>query len=96
MWQHLCEEYTHRYGKVHACARLDHILCMTPDRIKDGEFYPPTPAMPDDCKIANDSLKSYHKYYIERKNHFAKWKNRTVPLWYTEGLNIINANLQLS
>jgi len=36
-------------------------------------------------------LASYHKYYIEKKNHFAKWTKREVPLWYKNGIN--NANL---
>ena len=62
-------------------------------RIFKRPFYPPTPAMPDDCKIQNNSLASYHKYYIEHKKHFAKWTKRDVPLWFTEGLNTHNANL---
>lgn len=96
MWCHLLQEYTHRYGKIHACARLIDDLKFAPNNIQNKSFTPPTPAMPEDCKIAGDSLSSYHKYYIERKNHFAKWKNRDVPLWYVEGLNKNNANLSLS
>ena len=91
MWKHLCEEYTHRYGKVHACARLDWLLSLTPDNIKTGEFYPPTPAMPQELKLLAeipvpgrkyDSLKSYHNYYIQAKASFAKWKNRNIPEWF--------------
>ena len=93
MWQYLCDEYTHRYGKVHSCARLDYILCMTPDRIKDGVFYSPPPAMPDECKIPNNSLDSYRKYYIEKKSHFAKWSKRNIPLWYSQTLNINDAHV---
>ena len=92
MWQHLCKEYTHRYGKIHACARLDWMLCLTPDKIKKGDFYPPTPAMPDDCKVPNNSLESYHKYYREKKVHFARWTKREVPLWY---MSKQNANIQI-
>jgi hypothetical protein len=94
MWLYLLEEYTFRYGKQHACSRLMDILNSPPNNITSGEFYPPTPAMPDECKIANDSLASYHKYYIEKKNHFAKWTKREVPLWYLNGIN--NANLHFS
>ena len=57
---------------------------------------PPTPAMPEECKIAGDSLGSYHKYYIEKKNYFAKWTDRPIPTWYVEGLNNYNANLSIS
>jgi hypothetical protein len=82
MWHHLLDEYTFRYGKQHACSRLIHELGFAPNKIPNGNFYEPTPAMPDDCKIPNNSIASYHKYYIERKNHFAKWTKREVPNWY--------------
>lgn len=94
MWAYLCKEYTYRYEKIHSVeTRLYQALYLPPLNIVDGQFYPPTPAMPDDCKIQNNSLASYHKYYIEHKKHFAKWTKRDVPLWFTEGLNTHNANL---
>ena len=55
MWLYLLEEYTFRYGKQHACSRLMDVLNSPPNNIPSGEFYPPTPAMPDECKIANVS-----------------------------------------
>lgn len=83
MWCHLLDEYTHRYGKVHACARLRDILVRQPDNISIGlRETEPTPAMPDDCKILNNSLASYHKYYNEKKTHFARWTKRSPPEWY--------------
>ena len=87
MWACLLREYTHRYGKTHACARLIDVLAEIPHNLQDDEFSEPTPAMPDECKIAGNSLASYHKYYVERKNHFAKWTKREVPLWYKEAMN---------
>ena len=92
MWYHLLEEYTHRYGKTHACARLIETLAKVPFNIPRGEFFPPTPAMPDECKVTNNSLASYHKYYIEKKNHFAKWTKREVPLWFANTMSN-NANI---
>ena len=96
IWLHnllvcLCEEYTYRYGKVHSCARLDPVLQYSPTNIRDGQFFAPTPAMPVDLKVMAenplpgrkyDSLKSYHKYYIQEKVRFAKWKNRNIPEWF--------------
>jgi hypothetical protein len=102
MWFHLLEEYTHRYGKTHACARLKDVLRFPPTKIAIGDFYAPTPAMPVEVKIEllnpvagrkYDVLKSYHNYYIQNKAHFAKWTKREVPLWFKQGLNNINANL---
>ena len=95
MWNHLLLEYTHRYGKRHACADRMDVLYAWPENIPDGPFTPPTPAMPDDCKIANNSLASYHKYYIEKKVSFAKWTKREIPTWFQNGINKSNANLQL-
>ncbi len=83
MWVHLLDEYTYRYGKVHACARLKNDLAKPPEKIPLGlHETEPTPAMPDECKIVNDSLASYHKYYNEKKTHFARWTKRSAPEWY--------------
>jgi hypothetical protein len=95
MWNYLLLEYTHRYGKRHACADRVEFLIDAPKNIPIVSFTPPTPAMPDECKIPGDSLASYHKYYIEKKVSFAKWTKREVPLWFQNGINTNNANLQL-
>lgn len=95
MWNYLLLEYTHRYGKRHACADRMEFLYAWPENIPDVPFTPPTPAMPDECKIANNSLASYHKYYIEKKVRFARWTNREAPLWFQNEINKNNANLQL-
>ena len=92
MWKHLLDEYTYRYGKIHACARLYTVLSAIPKNIKVGFFTDPTPAMPDECKIAGNSLASYHKYYLEKKNHFAKWTKRQPPIWYIDAVDN-NANI---
>jgi len=83
MWCHLLDEYTHRYGKIHACARLKNALLVPPKNIPLGIFTEPTPAMPDDVKVPGNSLASYHNYYKQNKTHLAQWKNRPVPTWYT-------------
>jgi len=95
MWRHLLNEYTFRYGKIHACARLELDLRFPPTKIPLGEFFAPTPAMPSDLKILAenpqpgrkyDSLKSYHNYYNVSKRGFASWQgkinSRPTPVWY--------------
>ena len=76
-------EYTYRYGKVHKSEALLDFLTSPPDNIPYNEsFTEPTPAMPDECKIPNDSIASYRGYYINHKAHLASWKNRSIPNWY--------------
>ena len=82
----LCKEYTYRYGKTHKCEELLEALSFIPNNIPNGDFTPPTPAMPDDVKIPNDSMASYHNYYINNKKSFASWQgrvnSRNVPNWF--------------
>lgn len=102
MWLWLMKEYTHRYGKHHACESRVEYLMDAPKNILKDNFYPPTPAMPPEVKILSanpiagrkyDVLKSYHNYYIQNKAHFAKWTKREIPLWFKQGINISNANV---
>lgn len=83
MWYALCKEYTYRYDKIHSVeTRLVDTIFRLPNNISEGVFTEPTPAMPDECKIVNDSLASYHKYYNEKKTRFAHWTKRATPNWY--------------
>ena len=93
MWVYLLQEYTFRYGKIHTCARLFDILAKIPHALQSKAFTEPTPAMPVECKVPGDSLASYHKYYLEKKKHFARWTKREIPLWYSKVINTNNANL---
>jgi hypothetical protein len=86
LFQALMDEYTYRYGKIHACSRLESTLQCLPTNIPRGEFSEPTPAMPDEVKVAGNSLHSYHNYYISNKQHLASWKgkvnSRPIPFWF--------------
>jgi hypothetical protein len=91
LWNYLLLEYTHRYGKQHACEKYREFLYVCPQNIPDKNFTEPTPAMPDEVKILSenssfikkyDSLKSYKNYYILNKRHLASWKKRNPPGWY--------------
>ena len=59
-----------------------HKLFLIPNNIGTEPFTEPTPAMPDDCKIINDSIASYRKYYQLYKAHIAKWTDRNMPYWF--------------
>ena len=83
-----CDEYTHRYGKVHLTdSKLRNVLKHHPKHIgKSKAWVGPTPAMPDECKVAGDPLASYKRYYIDKKADMAKWTNREPPEWFINGV----------
>ena len=63
----LGEEYTRRYGKVHASIiKLGEILKHPPKNIPNKGFTQPPCAMPDEYKTG-DSVTSYHNYYRAEK-----------------------------
>jgi hypothetical protein len=102
MWCELLKEFTYRYGKIHATARLIPDLAKVPDKCPIGVFTGPTPAMPEDCKVLGNSLQSYHNYYVMKKSHLWSWKgkinSRKQPQWFTEmieplTMNTLNANI---
>ena len=84
----LCDEYTHRYGKSHASARLKGPLMWRPFRpsaLLDAieEPYGFVLAMPDQYK-SEDIFSSYQNYLINEKQHFAKWEKdpSRKPTWW--------------
>ena len=80
----LCDEYTHRYGKIHKTDQLmREALYNCPKNIQRKGLTPFPQAMPEDVKH-NDSIVAYRQYYIKYKSGFAKWTKRDVPHWYDE------------
>ncbi len=82
--KYLSIEYTYRYNKIHSCQKhVDWLLVNVPFKIDKIEMTPIPLSMPIECKIINDPIKSYRKYYILKKQYFAKWTSRPIPRWYT-------------
>ena len=74
----LCDEYTHRYGKVHLTdTKLRELLKTVPTMSADAYTTPPK-CMPDEFKTGT-VVQSYHQYYYATKRQFAKYTNRSVP-----------------
>ena len=76
----LMVEYTHRYGKHHACERMIGVLSRAPLAIPKGSLTEPPCCMPDECKC-DSTIESYRNYYMMHKSHIFAWKNRTQPSW---------------
>ncbi|MDD5215859.1 MAG: hypothetical protein PHQ03_10030 [Methylococcales bacterium] len=77
----LLDEYTFRYEKQHATSRLLTPLKTLPNQISSTDFTQPTPAMPDEYKVAGDSVASYRNYYCGAKAQLFSWKKRGTPDW---------------
>ena len=77
----LCNEYTHRYGKVHAtCTKLADILSQPPRNIKDTGLTKMPQAMPDIYRC-DDSVEAYRAYYKGAKKDQSKYTKRNQPVW---------------
>ena len=80
----LSDEYTKRYGKVHASwTKLKDKLAEVPSLIPKFKFYSPAQAMPDQYKDP-DPVKAYRNYLINEK-HYAEWNKCTPkPDWWVK------------
>jgi len=82
LWSALCQEYTHRYGRIHLTqSKLEHIICNTPSNIPEGDLTEIPQAMPNDAKLPN-VIEAYRNYYRIYKRGFAKWTKRQIPEWF--------------
>lgn len=87
LFEYLCEEYTHRYGKEHATqTRLIDALARAPENIDKNLKVTDMPlamgAAPE-CIDHDDVIGSYRNFYITKQRRFSmKWKNRKVPEWF--------------
>ena len=75
-------EYTHRYGKVHGCAKLLDRLATPPSKITVSKHMTDFPqAMPEQYKT-KCAVDAYRDYYLNEKRHIACWTERPVPDWW--------------
>lgn len=78
----LCDEYTHRYGKVHLSDTKFRELFKTVPYHVETKFTKPPKCMPDEYK-AGTVIQSYQNYYYYTKRSFAKYTNRPCPGFMT-------------
>jgi len=84
LFEALCDEYTYRYGKLHATdLKLREVLRELPNKIPmiEEHLTEPPQCMPDEYKSL-DTVEAYRKYYMGEKSHFCSWKKRPTPTWY--------------
>jgi len=76
---YLCEEYSFRYNKTHACEEVIYNCYLNAPKIDSKGLTRHALAMPDECKEENDSVLSYVNYYNKYKTHLFSWTKRNKP-----------------
>ena len=88
LWLHehalgLCEEYTHRYGKLHGtAAHLEALLPGIRSALFAASWTEPAQAMPDEYK-RSDAVEAYRAFYHHKAATLPRftYKNRQAPGW---------------
>ena len=79
----LCDEYVHRYGKIHATDfKLRFALANIPKNIPIIEGTDPPLIMTEDIKVEGDAVQSYRNCYNWDKFYMCSWKKRPIPTWF--------------
>ena len=84
--QELLDEYTFRYGRLHASRHALRALEWAPPALPDIPLSEPNVAMPDHCVVATtdgyvDALASYRNYYRTEKVRMLVYTKRHAPDW---------------
>ena len=77
----LCEEYSYRYKKTHACEKVIRECYKNFPNIESIGITPHALAMPNECKISDDAVICYREYYNVCKQHLFSWKERETPFF---------------
>ena len=81
-----CDEYTHRYNKVHLTdSKYRSILLTPPVNIPCDKLTSFALAMPEQYHN-DDPVQAYRDYYLGAKAHLLKYTNRAMPGWLKRGL----------
>jgi hypothetical protein len=83
----LCDEYTHRYGKVHATEKLlKNILRAAPKNMPAVSGLTPfklAMGIAPECIDNSDPVSSYRKFYQTKESLFKMaWTKREAPFWW--------------
>lgn len=78
--QHLLDEYTKRYRKIHKCQSMLEYSQTLNINFEQDEMTEFVQCMPKEFQC-DDAVKAYRSYYIAKKSHFAKYKYSERPHW---------------
>lgn len=77
----LCDEYTRRYGRKHACEKVIIDCWLRQPALSNIGLTKFAQALPDYLK-SEDPVLAYRNYYRFEKKHLASWKRNDIPEWF--------------
>jgi hypothetical protein len=84
LFRWLLHEYNTRYHKEHSASRLLYNLSKPPKTVPQAPLSSVPQCMPDQYKVANNSIAAYRAYYKAEKSRFAKYTIRPTPFFMPE------------
>ena len=80
----LLDEYTYRYGKIHASSRLIPLFKSVFDKVPNDITMTPFAIVVKDQLGTNNAVLEYRHLYKTEKRNICTWKNRDIPYWFNE------------
>ena len=80
----LCEEFSFRRNKIHACLRIILACKSYADKIAWPQEEQTIFALAMPEKLDTNPVLQYRKYYQVEKSHLADWYPREPPYWYNQ------------
>jgi hypothetical protein len=86
LWEAMCMEYTHRYGRHHASERFAIALYDGARFVPSGERTPHPECFSEYTHLKTGDewpVESYRKFYHTKQHRFdMRWRNRNKPTWF--------------
>jgi len=84
----MLDEYTWRYGKIHASSRLMPALSNAIGLLPEDDFTPHPECFGEEKHLVSGDhwpVESYRKFYVTKRHRFNMvWTARPVPTWFME------------
>lgn len=81
----LCEEYTYRYGKIHANQQIIEKIANQGFEFENKFMTPFALAVPEDMAqlrvLRMNATEIYKQYYLKYKQHLLIYTRREIPEW---------------
>lgn len=77
----LCEEYTYRYGKIHANQQIVERIAKQDFEFEDVLMSSFARAVPEELLNIDSIVDTYRQYYLKYKQHLLTYTRREIPGW---------------